>query len=235
MRLNEQKERLCWSALFSAENYSFRSSFYCKTLGAGVSHAKSLRGWSGSMGCRMLEGRWEGERRRATASSCSWSCSWSCMSCLLLLWLLLQPRSCLLCRRLISWCLSEAAMPPVPLPWWLSVSLGCAITLGAAGRAAPSPLPSMCSGWRRNLQSRGCECCEGCCCSSAAGWMSLKAREGEENPQKSFGKIFIKQYLLWELLSVRWKRIFLSFLQLFWAASLITDLFWRLTRWEPAL
>lgn len=175
---------------FSVGNYSFRSPFCCKSLGAGVSHAKNLRGWSGSVGCRMVEEEWEAGEEKS-----------HCTLTLLILIVVLHE---------VAFAAPAAApaqeLPPVyktdfpvPLcdchpscapctgsclcPWAVPVSPG------TAGRAAPCPLPSMRPGWKRNLRSWDGDCCEGCLSSaSAAGWTSLKARESEENPQSKFWK-----------------------------------------------
>lgn len=186
--LHEQKERLCWSALFLLEIIHSGHPFTVKAWEQEWVMAREE--WRGG-GEAPLDAEWwkKGERvgkRRATAPSLSWSWSWSCMRCLLLVWLLLQPRSCLLCTRLISQCPSVTAKPLWPCIGGCLCPWAVPITLATAGRA-PSPLPSVLSGQRSNLQSWGCDCCEGCCCTSA-GWMSLKVREGEENPKNNFWK-----------------------------------------------
>lgn len=197
-----------------------------------MSHAKSLRGWRGSIGCRMMEEGWEGGEEKS-----------HCPLILLILVMVLHevPFTGLAAAP-------AQELPPVyktdfPVPLCdCHASCGPALVAVCVPGLCPSP-------WALQVEphphSHQCSLGRGATCRVEAV-IAVKGvavpqqdgchwEKGKKTQKTSFGKIFIKQYLLWELLSVRCKCIFLSFLQRFWAASLITDLFGRLTRWEPAL
>ena len=55
----------CVHQLFSAGNYSFRSPFHCRSMGAGVSRAESLGGWSCSVAYRMWRNGWDGGEEKS--------------------------------------------------------------------------------------------------------------------------------------------------------------------------
>lgn len=166
---------------FSAGNYSFKSPFYCKSMGAGVSHAESLRRWSCSIAYRMWKNGWEGGEEK------------SCCTLMLLI-----PKALGGHRSSTSWCGTGATvtgsscwpspdassrvrdwlhstsprlfcLPSLPSPMAL-VALRVTGDVPFTPRALQvelpplSPVPhSVHRGQKRDLQSRGLDCCEGPC------------------------------------------------------------------------
>lgn len=163
-------------------------------MGAGVSHAESLRGWSCSIAYRMWKNGWEGEEEKSCCtlmlltpkalhrSQILFVVVWHGV-CIHVLLLLGQPR-CLPCKRPISQYLTVTVLPAFPP---LSHGIGGPQHhSGHCGKSCPlCPLhpTQFTTGWKETCRAEALIGVKGLAVTSAAGWMSLKVREGKKNTQ----------------------------------------------------
>lgn len=96
-------------------------------------------------------------------------------------------------------------------------ALGAALWVLQVELPSSAPCPTHFAGSRRDIcraevliGMKGLAVC-------VSSWMDVieSEKRGKKKRQTSFGKILVKQYLLWALLSVRCKCVILSFLQQF--------------------